>query len=121
MSSSYIQARVKAGLAKAAEATGSPQSVGIFRVVRTETGTPIAPASTEVLTLLPDAIFKSYDKGLIDVSIQTGDRQLVSNSDNVITVNDTIRQGTSNYMVVAVDDKSPRGEALVYISQLRQQ
>ena len=88
MSSSYIQERVKAGLAKAAAATGSTEAIEIFRVVRTQTGTPIAPASTEVLTLLPKAIFKSYDKGLTDVSIQTGDRQLVSNSDNVITVND---------------------------------
>ena len=121
MSSASIQARVKAGLAKAAAATGSTASVDIFRVVRTQTGTPLNPASTEVSTLLPEAIFKSYKKGLTDVSIQTGDRQLVSNSDNVITVNDTIRQGTSNYMVVAVDDKSPRGEPLNYKSQVRQQ
>lgn len=121
MSSASIQAKVKKGLAKAAAATGLSTSVAIFRVVRTETGTPLNPASSEALTELPNAIFKSYDQGLTDVSIQTGDRELVSDSDNVITVNDTIRQGASNYMVIAVDEKSPRGEPLVYISQLRQQ
>lgn len=121
MGSASIQAKVKAGLAKAAAATGSPTALPIYRVVTTQTGNSLAPSTSEALTPLPNAIFKSYEKGQTDKNVQTGDRQLVSDSDNVITQNDKIRQGTTNYNVEAVDEKSPVGEALVYISQVRQQ
>ena len=121
MSSASIRADVKALLAEAAKFTGSPTAELIYRVVTTQTGNPLVPATTTASTLLPDANFKSYKKGLTDTSIQTGDRMLVSNSDNVISQGDTIRQGTTDYIVIAVDEKSPAGEPLVYISQVRQQ
>jgi len=121
MSSASIQAKVKLGLSKASAAVGSDTSTPIYRVVKSQSGNPTAPASSEVSTLLPNAIFKSYDKGLTDTSIQMGDRMLVSDSDNAITQNDIIRQGEKDYIVVAVDEKSPRGNPLAYISQVRQQ
>tara|TARA_R110002124_G_scaffold78974_3_gene210416 strand:- start:526 stop:894 length:369 start_codon:yes stop_codon:yes gene_type:complete len=121
MSASSIQAKVKKGLAKAIAATGSPTSEPVYLVVKTQAGTPLAPSVTESTTLLVNAIFKSYDKFLTDINIQAGDRQLVSNSDVTVSQNDIIRQGLTDYIVVAVDARIPASEALVYISQCRQQ
>ena len=121
MSASSIQAKVRAGLAKANMATGSSTSLPIYLVAKTQSGTPLTPSVAETLTLLPNAIFKSYDKGLTDISIQTGDRQLVSDSSTPVKQGDTIRQGSSDYVVVSVDDKSPVFEPLVYVSQVRLQ
>jgi hypothetical protein len=84
-------------------------------------GTPLAPSSTETTTLLPNAIFKSYEQGLTDINIRAGDRQLVSDSDNEITQNDIIRQAGTEYIVINVDKKAPSYEALAYISQCRAQ
>ena len=121
MSASSIQAKVKKGLAKAIAATGSPTSEPVYLVVKTQAGTPLSPSVTESTTLLVNAIFKSYDKFLTDINIQAGDRQLVSNSDVTVSQNDIIRQGLTDYIVVAVDARTPASEALVYISQCRQQ
>ena len=121
MSAASIQAKIKKGLAKAASATGSSTSELVYLVVKTNTGTPLAPAVTESTTLLVNATFKSYDKFLTDINIQAGDRQLVSNSDVAVSQNDIIRQGLTDYLVVAVDARVPASEALVYISQCRQQ
>lgn len=121
MSASSIQAKVKKGLAKAIAATGSPTSEPVYLVVKTQAGTPLEPSVTESTTLLVNAIFKSYDKFLTDINIQAGDRQLVSNSDVTLSQNDIIRQGSTDYLVVAVDARIPASEALVYISQCRQQ
>ena len=121
MSAASIQAKIKKGLAKAINKTGSASSLPVYRVRTTQVGTPLAPSATETITLLPNAIFKSYDKGLADVSIQTGDREMVSNSDNEIIQNDVIRQGTINWVVISVDKVTPASEALVYLSQCRQQ
>ena len=121
MSAASIQAKVKKGLAKAIAATGSPTSEPVYLVVKTQAGTPLSPSVTESTTLLVNAIFKSYDKFLTDINIQAGDRQLVSNSDVTVSQNDIIRQGLTDYLVVAVDARIPASEALVYISQCRQQ
>jgi hypothetical protein len=121
MSSASIQSKVKKGLAKAIAATGSSTSEPVYLVVKTQTGTPLAPSVTESTTLLVNAIFKSYDKFLTDINILAGDRQLVSNSDVAVSQNDIIRQGLTDYLVVAVDARIPASEALVYISQCRQQ
>jgi len=121
MSAASIQAKVKAGLAKAQAAVGSSASPLVYLVRKTQTGTALLPASTETLTLLPNAIFKSYEQGLTDVNIRAGDRQLVSDSDNEVSQNDTIRQGDQDYIVIAVDERSPASEPLVYISQVRAQ
>jgi len=121
MSAENIQAKIKSGLAKAINKIGSATSEPVYLVVKTNTGTPLAPAVTESTTLLVDAVFKSYDKFLTDINIQAGDRQLVSNSDVAVSQNDIIRQGTTDYMVVAVDVRAPASDPLVYISQCRQQ
>ena len=121
MSASSLQAKVKELLAKAKVLAGSPASTPVYLVTKASTGTPLAPSITESTTLLLDAVFKSYDKFLTDVNIQAGDRQLVSNSDVVVTQNDIIRQGSIDYIVVAVDVRAPSSEPLVYISQCRQQ
>ena len=81
----------------------------------------MAPANSETSTLLVNAIFKSYNKGLIGAEIQTGDRELVSNSDVVISQNNIIRQGAQDYIVVSVDVRSPVSDVLVYIAQCRAQ
>ena len=121
MSAASIQAKVKAGLAKAIIATGSATSELVYRVCTTQTGTPLLPATSETITLLPNAIFKSYEQGLTDVSIEAGDRELVSNADNEIKQNDVIRQGSINWIVISVNKVAPASEALVYFSQCRQQ
>jgi hypothetical protein len=121
MSAASIQAKIKSKLAVAHGKIGSSTSEPVYLVVKTNTGTPLAPAVTESTTLLYKAIFKSYDKFLTDINIQAGDRQLVSNSDVAVSQNDIIRQGLTDYLVVAVDARIPASEALVYISQCRQQ
>ena len=121
MGSANIQAKVKAGLAKANIAVGSPSDLPIYLVNKTQVGTPLAPSTTETITLLPNAIFTSYEQGLTDVSIRVGDRQLVSDSDNVIEQNDIIRQGSTDYIVISVDKKAPATQPIAYISQVRVQ
>ena len=121
MSAASIQAKVKAGLAKAITAVGSSTDLPIYLVKPTQAGTPLAPLTTETLTLLPNALFKSYQQGLTDINIKAGDRQLVSDSDNEVKQNDIIRQGGDNYIVIAVDKRAPSGSPLVYISQVRLQ
>jgi len=121
MSAASIAAKVKAGLANAAAAVGSPSSIPIYRVCKTQSGNPLNPSFTESVTLLPNAIFKSYEQGLTDVNIRAGDRQLVSDADNAISQNDVIRQGDTDYIVISVDKVAPRSEPLVYISQVRAQ
>ena len=122
MSAASLQAKVKKLLGKANVLAGSPSSVPIYQVTTTQTGTPLNPASTEnTPILLPKAVFKSYDKETTDVNIKTGDRELVSDSDNEIVQGNTIRQGAIDYLVVAVDKVAPISETLVYLSQCRQQ
>ena len=121
MSAASIAAKVKAGLAKAAAAVGSPADAKIYLVRKTQGGTPLAPSTTETIILLPNAIFKSYQQGLTDINIRAGDRQLVSDSDNEINQNDIIRQGTTDYIVISVDKKAPATQPLAYISQIRVQ
>jgi hypothetical protein len=121
MGSSTIQARFKSGLAKAVSKTGSATSERVYRVRKTQTGDPLAPAVTTTTQLLPEAIFKSYAKGLTDINIKAGDRELVSNSDNDIQQGDIIRQGSTDYLVISVDEISPTSDVLGYKSQCRVQ
>ena len=53
------------------------------------------------------------------MNILVGDRQLVSNSDVVISQGDTIKQGTKEYTVIGVDVKAPTSDILAYIAQVR--
>ena len=122
MASIDIQKKIKAGLAKAVNKTGSSSSDKVYLISKTNTGgnTPLDPpivTTTEVL--LKDAIFKSYDKSLVGGNIEQGDRELVSNSDVAITTGSTIKAGNDSYKVIDVEIKAPAGDVLVYISQVR--
>ena len=120
MGSANIQAKIRNGLAKAVNKTGSSNSELVYLVTKSDAGTPLNPLpQTETQTLLVNAIFKSYSKFLTDVSIKAGDRELVSDSDVEIKANDIIRQGSSEYIVVSVSLSAPTSDVLNYISQVR--
>ena len=122
MSSASIRAKIAAGLAKAVSATGSATSEKVYLVSKTNTGgnTPIdPPVISETDIELVGALFKSYDQGMFSATIQSGDRQLVSQHGVEIQTGDTIKQGTALFTVVSVDVKAPTSDTLLYISQLR--
>ena len=122
MGSANIRAKIKKGLAKAINKTGSSSSEKVFLIQTTNTGgnTPIdLPVITETPVELVNAIFKDYDQSLIGGNIIAGDRQLVSDNTVVITVGDTIRQGTTNYTVIDLGQSSPTSDVLVYMPQVR--
>ena len=117
-----IQAKVRAGLSKAIAATSSATADLVY-VVKTSTtaGTPINPGvTTETDVLLVNAIFKSFNRNLIDGTlIQDGDRQLVCNGDVELIQNEVIKVGGDRYYIVGVDVKNPSGVPLAYIAQVR--
>ena len=116
-----IQAKVRNGLAKAIKATGSSSSELVYLVVTSTTAT--SPLDTGVITstetLLPNAIFKSFDKSIDGTNVLTGDRALVSDNAVIVKAGDIIKQGTDKYVIIDVEVKAPASEALAYISQVR--
>ena len=123
MGSANIQAKVKAGLARAINKTGSSSSEKVF-IVKESGGSndplnPVTPTSQNFE--LVNAIFTEYDINSIDGNIQAGDRKLVSNNDIVIVVGERIIQGSTQYIVIDVDTKAPTSDVLAYISQVRVQ
>ena len=124
MSSLNIQNRIKAGLAKAINKTGSASIDKVYLMLKVSTGgnTPLdTPTVTTTPVLLFNAIFKSYDKEMIGGNIVAGDRELVSNNDIEIKTGDIIKQGDDEFIVISVDVKAPTSDVLVYIAQVRQQ
>ena len=122
MSSANIQAKIKKGLAKAVNKTGSTNSELVYLAQETNAGgnTPIdPPVITTNDALLVNAIFKNYDQSLIGGNIQAGDRQLVCDNTVVIKVGDTIKQGTTNYTVISLGQSAPTSDVLVYMPQVR--
>lgn len=122
MGSANLQAKIKKGLARAINKTGSASSELVYLVRKTQTGgtNPLnPPTETSTDVLLVDAIFKEYDTSMFDGTILKGDRMLVSNNDVVITTGNEIRQGSITYRVVDVEIKAPTSDVLVYFSQLR--
>ena len=89
MGSANIQAKIKSGLSKAINKTGSSTSDLIYLVSAVVTGgeTPLVPA-TEVETnvLLVNAIFKSVDANQFAGEILAGDRLLVSDNDVIVGI-----------------------------------
>ena len=123
MASSDIQAKIKAGLAKAVIKTGSSSSEKVY-IVKESGGSndPLNPVTPTSQTLeLVNAIFTEYDTNSIDGNIQAGDRKLVSNNDVAVVIGETIKQGSTNYIVIDVDTKAPTSDVLAYISQVRVQ
>ena len=124
MTSAYIRGRIKQGLAKAINKTGSPSIDKVYLMQKTVVGgdTPLdTPTVTVTSVLLVDAIFKSYDKELIGGNIAAGDRELVSNNDVEIQTGDIIKQGNDEFIVIDVDVKAPTSDVLCYIAQVRHQ
>ncbi len=121
MSAASIIENIKKGLGNAAAATGSPVSDKVYLVKSlTVGGGPLGGGTTtSTNTLLPNALFKSFDAKLFGGTMLAGDRVLVSDNVTAITQGDTIQQGASFYIVVAVDIKAPQSEVLAYISQVR--
>ena len=121
MGSANIQAKVRKGLAKAINKTGSANSDPVYLVSEVTTaGTPLAPgATTTTNILLVDAIFNQYDASTFDANILSGDRRLVCNGDVLIKQGDTIQQGALFYIVISVDIKAPTSDVLAYIAQVR--
>ena len=123
MGSSNIQAKVKRGLAKAINKTGSSSSQKVF-IVKESGGNndPLNPVTPTSQTIeLVNAIFTEYDTNSIDGNIQAGDRKLVSNNDVAVVIGETITQGATKYIVIDVDTKAPTSDVLTYISQVRVQ
>ena len=124
MGSLNIQNKIKAGLAKAINKTGSASidKVYLMQKVVTVADSPLdQPTVTITPILLVDAIFKSYDKELIGGNIVAGDRKLVSNNDIEIKAGDVIKQGNDKFIVINDGVKAPTSDVLAYIAQVRQQ
>ncbi|HHZ97788.1 MAG TPA: hypothetical protein EYN67_20105 [Flavobacteriales bacterium] len=122
MGSANIQAKIKKGLAKAINKTGSTTSEKVFLIQMINTGgnTPIdPPVITENPVELKNAIFKNYDKSLIGGNIIAGDRQLVCDNVNIISAGDTLEQGSTRYTVIDLGEIAPTSDVLVYMPQVR--
>ena len=120
MGSIDIQAKVRKGLARADNKTGSSTSDKVFLITTTSTGTATEIGIvTETSTLLLNAIFTSYNINLIGANIQIGDRQLISNSDVAIPAGSTIRQGSTDYIVIGPSPVAPTSDVLLYKTQVR--
>ena len=120
MGSIDIQAKVRKGLARADNKTGSSTSDKVFLITTTSTGTATEIGIvTETSTLLLNAIFTSYNINLIGANIQVGDRQLISNSDIAIPTGSTIRQGSTDYIVIGPSPVAPTSDVLLYKTQVR--
>lgn len=115
-----IQAKVRRGLSKAVGATGSGDLVYLVKETQSG-GTPITPPTiTTENILLVDAIFKNISiNQMTNTLIQEGDRELISNSDVVLSLNDKIQQGSRLMYVVSTKPSEPAGIVLVYKSIVR--
>ena len=119
-----IQDKIKRGLSKAINKTGSASSelVYVEKIILSGGNSPLdPPVRTPTNVLLVDAIFKSYDRSLIGDTVKAGDRELVSNSDVEILMGERIIQGSTTYTVVASEPKAPTSDVLAYIAQVRVQ
>lgn len=120
MAGSDIASKVKAGLAKAQIAVSDGGNL-VQLEVDTVINDPINGDQTSTtLTELKDAIFKSYDKKLIDgANILAGDRQLVTNGDVELKQGDYVVAYSKRYIIVSIDTKKPSEVLLAQICQCR--
>lgn len=119
-----IQAKVKAGLAKAVNATGG-NGVGLVYLVQKTGGggTPINPiAPTENNVLLVDAILKGVNYAQLSGGLATsGDLNIVANGDVEIKQSDIILTDEGRYIVGSVTKSAPAGVVLSYTAILSKQ
>ena len=124
MGSANTRAKIKKGLAKAVNKTGSIDVDKVYLIKRTNTGgnSPVnPPVYAENSIELVNAIFTSLDTKLFDGDIKASDRQLVSDNDVYVTQGDIIEQGANRYIIINQDVKAPTSDVLAYTSQLRLQ
>jgi hypothetical protein len=121
MSSLELSQDVKNLLAEAQKLAGSSTSEKIYVIKETITGAgPLGGGTTSsTTTLLPNAVFKSYDAKLFAGTMLAGDRVLVCDNVTAIKQKDTIQEGTSLYIVINIDIKAPTSDVLSYIAQVR--
>lgn len=121
MSSAQIQKRIKAGLKRGHNKTGSPTADKVFLVNSSTTaGTPLSPGITTTSNVeLINAIFINYDAKLFDINILAGDRKLICDNANIVKQGDTITHGPLTYYVVNVDIIAPTSDVLAYMPQVR--
>lgn len=124
MSSADIQAKIKAGLAKAVDKVGSGAADKVYLLQEVNSGgnTPINPpviSTTEVL--LVNAIFTAYDKSIIGGSIIKGDRALICDNTVEIKTGNKIKQGLATYIVINAGEVAPTSDRLLYKLQVREQ
>jgi hypothetical protein len=121
MSSLELSQDVKNLLADAQKLAGSSTSEKIYVIKETITGgSPLGGGTTtSTTTLLPNAVFKSYDAKLFGDTILAGDRMLVCDNATVINQGETIQEGTAKYIVINIDIKAPTSDVLAYILQVR--
>ena len=121
MSSTQIQKRIRAGLKRAQNKTGSATSDKVYLVKKTTTsGTPLSPGTTTSTNIeLVNAIFINYDAKHFDINILAGDRKLICDNVTLVKQGDTITQGALTYHVVNVEVIAPTSDTLAYMPQLR--
>ena len=122
MSGFDIQAKVKAGLAKASNATGGSTFGTVQLIVRTgKASTPLDAGSVNRSYVpLKNAIFKSIKSfPATEQLVIDADIEMVSDGDVAITIGDQVTRAGDLYVVDDVITSNPAGVVLSYISLLR--
>lgn len=121
MSSSTIQAKIRAGLKRAQKKTGSATSEKVYLIKSSTTsGTPLAPGVTTTSQVeLTNAIFIDFEAKRFDINILAGDRELICDNVNIVKQGDVIKQGSLTYYVVNIEIIAPTSDVLAYLPQLR--
>lgn len=121
MSSSTIQAKIRAGLKRAQKKTGSPTSEKVYLIKSSTTsGTPLSPGVTTTSQVeLTNAIFIDFEAKRFDINILAGDRELICDNVNIVKQGDVIKQGSLTYYVVNIEIIAPTSDVLAYLPQLR--
>jgi hypothetical protein len=121
MGSAQIQKRIRAGLKRAQNKTGSTTSDKVYLVKKTTTtGTPLSTGTTTNTNIeLVNAIFINYDAKHFDINILAGDRKLICDNVTLVKQGDEITQGSLTYYVVNIEVIAPTSDTLAYMPQLR--
>lgn len=121
MSSSTIQAKIRAGLKRAQKKAGSATSEKVYLIKSSTTsGTPLAPGVTTTSQVeLTNAIFIDFEAKRFDINILAGDRELICDNVNIVKQGDVIKQGSLTYYVVNIEIIAPTSDVLAYLPQLR--
>tara|TARA_R110002020_G_scaffold158175_1_gene341244 strand:- start:208 stop:621 length:414 start_codon:yes stop_codon:yes gene_type:complete len=123
MSASFIQSKIKFGLAKAKDALGSDSDPVTYLERRTTTGgnSPLNPPTISIENVeLVNAILDDVSRSMIDGNlIKQGDSSLTCDNEVEIKQGDTITRGSNSYVVITVIETNPTGSTLLYEPILR--